>query len=47
MEKKIGTPKPLARSYAISGTEGIEDEQAMEIYTKKANGVQLSESEKP
>ena len=30
----MGTPKPLARSSAISDKEGTEDEEAMEIYTE-------------
>ena len=34
MGKMMGTPKPLARSSAISDTESKENDEAMEVYTK-------------
>ena len=34
MGKRMGTPKPLARSSAISGKESTKNEEAMEMYTE-------------
>ena len=31
----MGTPKPLARSSAMSDTEGTEDKEAMCVYKEK------------
>jgi hypothetical protein len=35
MGKKIGIPRPLARSSAVSDPEGTKEDEAMEEYEKK------------